>query len=481
MSLAHKTISGVIWNFAEQVGRQGIGLVITLLLARLLTPADFGLVAMMAVFLAIGMSLMDSGFKQALIRKETADQVDCNTAFFANLALGLISYMLLFLAAPIIAQFYNEPRLVWLVRAASVAILINAFKVVQSAMLSRDLNFKAQLQASIPAGLISGGIAVVLASVGYGVWALVAQMLVAAFLNMVLLWKLQGWRPTLAVSRESLGSMYGFGYKLFLSGVLDTIFRNLYVVIIARIFTASIAGYYFFAEKIQEMVISQLVGSIQSVTYPALATMQHDNERLKAGYRKVVKVTTFLLFPAMALLAALAGPLFSVLLPDKWQPAVPYLQLMCIAGMLYPLHAINLNVLNVKGRSDLFLYLEIYKKFVAVVILCISYRYGVIGILVGQIVFSVLAYIPNSYFSSRLINYPVKEQVADFLPGFILAGLVALATYWVALLVRWPAFVQLVVLGCFAGATYLAGAHVLRLQAYVLSRQMMIDRFLAKR
>ena len=477
MSLAHKTISGVLWNFAEQVGRQGIGLVITLLLARLLTPADFGLVAMMAVFLAIGMSLMDSGFKQALIRKETADQVDCNTAFFANLALGLISYILLFLAAPIIAQFYNEPRLVWLVRAAGVAILINAFKVVQSAMLSRDLNFKAQLQATIPAGLISGGIAVVLAYAKYGVWALIAQMLAAAFLNTVLLWKLQGWRPSLVVSRESLGTMYNFGYKLFFSGVLDTIYRNIYVVIIARIFTASIAGYYFFAEKIQEVVISQLVGSIQSVTYPALATMQHDNVRLKAGYRKVVQVTTFLLFPAMALLAALAGPLFSVLLPGKWQPAVPYLQLMCIAGMLYPLHAINLNVLNVKGRSDLFLYLEIYKKLMAIVILCISYRYGVMGILVGQIVFSVLAYIPNSYFSSRLINYPVKEQVGDFLPGLILAVAVALATFWTGLLVQWPALVQLTVLGSSACAVYLAGAQVLRLQAYVLSRQMITDKF----
>ena len=477
MSLAHKTISGVIWNFAEQVGRQGTGLVITLLLARFLAPADFGLVAMMAVFLAIGTSLMDSGFKQALVRKEKADQVDCNTAFFANLGLGLISYTLLFLAAPLIAQFYNEQRLVWLVRAAGVAILVNAFQVVQSAILTRNLNFKAQLQASLPAGIISGAIAVILASMGYGVWALIVQMLVAASLNTVLLWKLQGWRPSLAVSREAFGAMYGFGYKLFLSGLLDTIFKNIYVVIIARIFTASIAGYYFFANKIMEIVISQLAGSIQNVTYPALATMQEDNVRLKAGYRKIVQVTTFLLFPAMALLAALAGPLFSVLLPGKWQPAVPYLQLMCIAGMLYPLHSINLNVLKVKGRSDLFLYLEIYKKIVEVIIIFISYRFGVMGILVGQIVFSALAYIPNSYFSSKLIDYPIKEQVADFLPGLILAGTVALTTYCAGLLVQWPAFVRLAVLGSSAGAVYLGGAHVLRLQAYVLSKQMMTDRF----
>lgn len=477
MSLTHKTISGIIWNFAERVGRYGVGVVITLLLARFLAPADFGLVAMMAVFLAIGTSLMDSGFKQALIRKDEVDQVDCNTAFFANLALGLISYTLLFLAAPFIAQFYSEPRLIWLVRVAGVAILINAFQVVQSAMLSRDLNFKAQLQASIPAGIISGGGAVVLAYLGYGVWALIAQMLVAALLTTALLWRLQGWRPTWAASRESLGTMYGFGYKLFLSGLLNTVFLNIYVVIIARIFTASIAGFYFFAEKIKDMVLGQLVGSIQGVTYPALATMQHDNDRLKVGYRKVVQVTTFVLFPVLAMLAALAGPLFGALLPEKWQPAVPYLQLMCIAGLLYPLHAINLNVLKVKGRSDLFLYLEIYKKIMGVLILWISYRYGVMGILVGQIIASVLAYIPNSYFSYGLIGYSVKEQVADFLPGLILAGAVALVTYGAGLLVPWPAVVQLVVLGSLAGAIYLASAHVLRLQAYVLASQLIADRF----
>lgn len=477
MSLTHKTISGIIWNFSERLGRYGIGVVITLLLARFLVPADFGLVAMMAVFLATGTSLMDSGFKQALMRKDEADQVDCNTAFFANLVLGLISYTLLFFAAPFIAQFYSEPRLVWLVRIAAFVILINAFQIVQSARLSRDLNFKAQLQASIPAGIISGGGSVMLAYLGYGVWALIAQMLVAALLTTILLWKLQGWRPTSAVSRESLGSMYGFGYKLFLSGLLNTIFQNIYVVIIARIFTASIAGYYFFAEKIKDMMVGQLVGSIQSVTYPALATMQNDNIRLKAGYRKVVKVTTFVLFPVLTLLAALADPLFAVLLPGRWQPAVNYLQLMCIAALLFPLHTINLNVLKVKGRSDLFLYVEIYKKIIVVVTLWISYRYGIMGILIGQIISSVLAYIPNSYFSSKLIDYPVKEQVADFLPGLILAGSLALATYSVALLVHWPAIVKVVVLGSFAGTIFLAGAHMMHLQAYVLTRQMITDRF----
>ena len=257
MSLRNKTITGIIWNFSEQIGKRGIGIIVTLLLARFLAPADFGLIAMMAVFLAVAQSLMDSGFKQALIRLQGAKQVDFNTAFYANICLGIISYFLLYLAAPFIAQFYEEPRLIILIRVAGLNILIHSFQVVQSAVLSRELNFKAQLQATIPAGIISGIIAVGLAYMDYGVWALIAQMLLASLITTALLWKLQGWRPSFSFSGKSLGSMYNFGYKLFLSGLLDIIFKNIYVVVIAKIFTASIAGYYFFANKLKEIVISQ--------------------------------------------------------------------------------------------------------------------------------------------------------------------------------------------------------------------------------
>ncbi len=476
MSLAQKTITGIVWNFSEQIGKRGIAVIITLLLARFLTPEDFGLVAMMAVFLAVAQSLMDSGFKQALIRLQDAKQIDFNTAFYANIFLGIISYFLLFLAAPFIAQFYEEPRLILLIRVAGLNILIHSFQVVQSAILSRALNFKAQLQATIPAGITSGIIAVGLACMNYGVWALIAQMLLASMITTILLWKLQGWRPSFSFSGKSLVYMYNFGYKLFLSGLLDTVFKNIYVVVIAKLFTASIAGYYFFANKLKELIISQLVGSIQTVTYPALATVQSDNIKLKAGYRKVIQVTTFFLFPSMLLLAALAEPLFEFLLPDKWLPTVIYLQLMCFAGVLYPLHSINLNILKVKGRSDLFLYLEIFKKIMAVGILFVSFRFGVVGILIGQIFISILAYIPNSYFSSKLINYPVREQVADFMPGLILSGAVALIIYGAGYMLHWPAFAELMTLVLVAGILYLAGAHLLKLQAYTMTRQMVMER-----
>jgi len=292
------------------------------------------------------------------------------------------------------------------------------------------------------------------------------------------LWWIQGWRPSLDVSWKSLGKMYNFGYKLFLSGLLDTVFNNVYLVVIAKLFTTSIAGLYFFADKLKTLVINQLVGSIQNVTYPALSSIQGDDTRLKNGFRKIIQVTTFILFPAMLILAAIAEPLFVALLPAKWLPAVPYLQLLCISGVMYPLHSINLNILKVKGRSDLFLYLEIIKKIMMVVILAISFRYGVFGILIGQIIGSVLAYIPNSYFSAKLINYSVREQVSDFMPSLVLTGAVASLIYGAAFLIQWTAFLKLMVLVFMTGLLYLSGAHFFKLQAYLLARMMLIGKMM---
>jgi O-antigen/teichoic acid export membrane protein len=481
MSLTQKTISGIIWNFAEQIGRKGISVIITLMLARFLVPADYGLVAMMAVFLAVATSLMDSGFTQALIRLPDATPSDFDTAFYANLALGFLAYMLLFLAAPLIAGFYDESRLTLLIRVAGINILIHAFQVIQRAVLSRELNFKVQLQASLPAGIISGTVAIILAYNGFGVWALIVQMLLSSFILTLLLWKLQGWRPGLSFSKTSLESMYNFGYKLFLSVLLNIVFENIYVIVIAKLFATATAGYYFFADKLKNLVVSQFVSSIQAVTYPALSSLQTDDTRLKAGYKKVIQVTTFIFFPVILTLAALTDPLFKILLPEKWYPAVLYLQLMCLANVTYPLHLFNLNVLKVKSRSDLFLYLEIFKKTLIAIVLFMSVKFGVIGILIGQIIISVFAYIPNSYFSAKLINYPVREQMEDFMPCLALSSSVALIVYFTGLILDWPSAVELCILAIFAGLLYLAGAYLLKLQGFTLAKQMMVERMLKRK
>ncbi len=481
MSLTKKTINGIIWNFAETMSKRGIGVVITLLLAYFLTPEDYGLISMMAVFIAIAGQVMESGFKQALIRKYEATQEDFNTAFYSNLVLGALAYLLLFISAPLIATFYEEPRLTILIRVLGVTILINSFQVIQSAILSRDLNFKAQLKATIPATIISGMIAVFMAFNGFGVWSLIAQMIASAFLVTVFLWSMRLWKPTLAISQNSLFEMFGFGSKLFLSGLIDTVFQNMYIVVIAKLFTTTVAGHYFFAKKMKEMIANQLVNSIQTVTFPALATLQQDDVTLKSGYRKIILVTTFLVFPSMAFMAALAEPLFVVLLNDQWLPAVPYLQLMCIASIMYPLHSINLNILKVKGRSDLFLYLEIIKKVFAVAILAVSLQYGVIGILLGQIIASVISYIPNSYFSGKLINYPAKEQIIDIFPSLLLSGIIAVIVYFGLEISTLPALAELLFFGFLAGIIYVGISYSLRMQAVNLLEQIIRNKFRGKK
>ncbi|WP_342304737.1 lipopolysaccharide biosynthesis protein [Methanolobus sp. ZRKC5] len=472
MSLSNKTTIGVIWNFAEQMSKRGIGVVITLLLARFLTPDDYGLVGMMAVFIAIANQLMESGFDQSLIRKLDITQEDFNTAFYANILLGILAYIFLFSSAPFVAAFYEEARLIPLIRVVGITIIINSFQIVQISALSRDFKFKLKLKATLPATIISGIIAITMAAMGFGVWALITQMIVYSLLVTFFLWSLKLWKPTRKVSRNSFKEMFGFGSKLFASGLIDIIFQNLYIIVIAKLFLASTAGYYYFAKKIRELVLNQIVRSIQTVTYPALSTLQKDELKLKMGYKKIIKSTVYLLFPLMTFMAALAEPLFRILLNEQWLPAVPYLQLLCIGGVMYPLHSINLNILKVKGRSDLFLYIELVKKAIVIIILLPSIKYGVIGILIGQVISSYLVYIPNSYYSGKLINYSINEQIFDFLPELVLSFTISICIYFAVSLSILPACAELILLSTLAIITYLSASCILKFESFKIIKQV---------
>lgn len=465
MSLSTKTIVGVIWNFGEQLLRRGVQVFTTLLLAFFLTPEAYGLVAVMAVFIAIATTVMDSGFKQALIRLSDIQEKDLSTAFWTNLALGGLAYLLLFIAAPFVANFYEEPQLVLLLRVTGIVVVINSFKIVQEAVFSRDLNFKVQLKANLPAAIISSLSAIAFAYLGYGVWALVAQMQIFAIISVLSLWNYSKWRPSLIFNWQSFLAMYDFGYKLLLSGLLDIVFKNIYVIVIAKLFTSGITGLYFFATKIIEILDTQLVTAIQNVTYPALAKVQNNNDKLKEGYRKVVILTTFIVFPVFTCLAALATPIFHAVFPERWWPAIPYIQLLCLGGMFYPLHSINLNVLKVKGRSDLFLYLEIVKKALVALVLFFSLRYGIYGILIGKAIITIVAYIPNSYLTAKLINYPITEQVRDFFPSFLLSILVAAVLYGFVLYLQWSEWLVLFVFIPLGIIIYLFLAYIFRMRS----------------
>ena len=464
-ALKKQTVIGVFWNFLEQILRKGVGIVTTLTLAWFLVPEDYGLIAMMAVFLAFSGLIMEGGFGQALIRKRDVTQLEYSTAFFSNIVLAIFSYGVLFFFAPLVADFYNEQVLVDLIRVSGLGIILGSLVIVQDAVLVRSLQFKVRLKVSLPAAIISGIIAIILANMGYGVWALVVQSLVSSLLSVFFYWRLKVWRPSLEFSWHALKELFGFGGYLLVAQMTGIPFKNMYVIVIAKFFSVSVAGYYFFAEKIKDLLISQLVETVQNVTYPALAKIQNEDIRLKQGYRKVISITTFLLFPFMALLAALAEPLFQVILSTDWYPAVPYLQLMCLAALLYPLHSINLNILKVKGRSDLVLYLGIFKKTVAIAIFYVTYQYGIMEILMGQIVSSVLAYIPNSYFSKKLIGYSITEQIIDFVPGLLLslfvAGLALGGGYWF----DFSSLVELLLFGFLGAIFYIAGAYLLKLDA----------------
>ena len=465
MSLATKTFTGTLWNSAEQIGRRGLNVAVTLLLAHFLVPEDFGMVAVTSSFIAIANGLMESGFKQALIRMENPTQTDYNTAFFANISLGLTSYIIIFMMAPVIANYFEEARLSTLIRVAGITILINAFQLVQGANLTRAMDFRALLMASVPASIVSAVVAVFLAYLGFGVWALISHLIIYALLSMMFIWRIGSWRPTLKVSRQSFRAMFGFGSRLFVASTIDTTFINIYIFVIAKVFTTTIAGYYFFADKIKDLIINLIVSSIRNVTFPALSTLQNDNVKLKDAYRKILQVTTFTVFPATVFLSALAEPIFYVFLPAYWEPAVPYLQLLCLAGVLLPVHSLNLNILQVKGRSDLFLRLEIIKKFMLVIILIISINYGITGVLIGRIIASVLGYIPNSYYSNRLINYPLKEQLIDFMPALVLSGIVGGLMFLLTNILDLTALTELLIFAIFGVTLYLTVAYTLNMEA----------------
>lgn len=479
--LRDKTVVGVVWSFFEQLLRRGVSILVTLLLARFLVPEDFGLLAIVTVFITIATSLMDSGIKEAVIRKLNADSAYFSTAFYTNLMLAALAYGLLFVAAPYIASFYEDTRLTLLLRVAGVVVLINAFQSIQVALLSRDLNFKLQMKAMVPAAIVSGLVAVALAYQGAGVWALIAQTLLNALLIVAVYWWIQPWRPSRVFDVASLKEMYSFGYKLFLSNLLTHITKNLYVLVIAKLFSAQVAGLFFFADRIKSMVVDQLVTSIQKVTYPALSTLQNDNIRLKANYRKVLQTTTFLLFPVVLMLAALSEPLFQVLFPSRWLPAVPYLQLMCLVAILYPLHSINLNILKVKGRSDLYLGISVFKKITLFCILFVSHRYGVTGILIGSLVQSFISYLPNGYFSYRLIKYSYKEQLFDVLPSLALSLIVSAC---VLALVSWlqvPPIALLCLGSLLGGLMYIGLAKALRLAPMTMAQGIVMSKISKKK
>lgn len=418
-SLKQKTTKGLFWSSVERFSNQGMSFFFSVILARMLAPSDFGIIAMITIFFAVAQSFVDSGFSNALVRKTDRREEDFSTCFYFNIGVGIIAYIVLFLIAPLVASFYNQPILSPIIRITGLGVVLNSLCVVQQALFTIKIDFKSQAKVTLSATIISGIVGVVLAYQGYGVWALVWQGVVLSLVRMGLLWLMSKWRPKAGFSKDSFHYLFGYGSKLLASGLLDTIYNNIYPIVIGKFYSPAQLGNYSRALSFAQLPSSNITSILQRVTFPVLSTIQDDIPRLQANYRRLLKLSAFIIFPLMTGLAAVAFPMIRLILTPKWEGCSLYLQIICFALMWYPIHAINLNLLQVKGRSDLFLHLEIIKKIVGVCIMCITIPLGITAMCIGMVASSLISLFINTYYTGKLINIGCLKQMRDLTPIFI--------------------------------------------------------------
>ena len=443
-SVKNKAIKGAGWSFADNIMSQGITFLAGLVLARLLTPEEYGLIGIIAIFIAVFNSIVDSGFSNALIRKTDAKDLDYNTVFITNMVLSVFLFLVLFFSAPAIARFFDQPQLLPLTRVMGSVVIINAFAIIQRTILVKKVDFKTQTKVSLIASVTSGIIGIAMAVAGYGVWSLVGQQISRQLLNSTFLWIWAKWYPRIQFSVQSFKELFGFGWKLLVSGLIDTVWKEIYQVIIGKCYSAETLGQYTRAQQFGSIFSSNLTSIVQRVSYPVLSEIQDEKARLKAAYKKVIKVTMVVTFSCMLGLAAIAKPMIVTLIGEQWLPAVPLLQIICFMMMLYPLHAINLNMLQVQGRSDLFLKLEIIKKIIAVGPLLMGVFMDIYWMLWGSVITGFISYYLNAFYSGRFLNYSIWEQIKDILPSFIVAILMALVVFALSY-INLPPYVLLVI------------------------------------
>ncbi|MCK7645416.1 lipopolysaccharide biosynthesis protein [Shewanella sp. JNE10-2] len=403
----------------ERFLTQGIQLAITLYLARLLGPTAFGLVGMLAVFIAIANVFVDSGFTSALIRKTDRTESDLVTAFYYNIAMAGLCYFALYISAPLVADFYQQAELQTLLRILGLVVLINAFTLIPRVKLNVAMDFKTQAKISVLSVLISGPTAIILAINGYGVWALVAQTLLNASCATFLFNLFAPWLPRGRITKHAFNYLFGYGSKLLLSGLLDVTYNNLYQIIIGKKFSPAVVGQFTQANQLASVPVSTLTGIIQRVTFPLFSQLQDDPDKMASAYRQTLTLSAMVIFPLIVALGLIAKPLFTTLLGEQWQGAAALLSVLCLGYMLYPIHSINLNLLQVTGRSDLFLKLEVMKKVIGVTVLLLSIPYGVLAMCLGFTLASYLALILNTYYTAKLTHLSQWQQCKDILPIWI--------------------------------------------------------------
>ena len=441
-SLKKKTVKGLGWSALDNAARYGMQFVIGIILARLLSPDDYGLLGLVGIFTVVCTALVNGGFTTALIRKKDATEDDFNTAFICNLTMSLLLYTVTFFCAPLIADFFNRNELIPLVRVSSLGLIIGAFGLVQQTRLTKRIDFKTQTKITLIASAVSGVVGISMALMDFGVWALVAQQLTSHILRTIQLYIYNRWLPQLRFSTESFHNLFGFGWKMMVSALLDTVWKELYQVVVGKFYNPATLGQYTRGQHYAKLFSQNLTTVVQRVTYPVLSSIQDDKERMVSAYRRIIRTSMFITAVALFFLGAVSEPLIYCMIGPKWHEASTYLPLICISSSLYPLHAINLNMLQVQGRSDLFLGLEVIKKIIGLAPLFIGAFIGIMPMLWTNIVTGIVAYFLNSYYSGRLLGYSSWMQLRDIAPSYALAISLGLSvwflkylplSYWIVL------------------------------------------------
>lgn len=457
--LKQKIVSGVFWQGLERIGTQGMSLVVSIILARLLAPHEFGIVALISVFTTLCSVAVDSGLGTALIQKKDADQLDFCSVFFVNIAMGFLLYGLLFAAAPWIAKFYGSPDLILYMRVLTLSLIITSFSMIQRTILNKNMMFYLSFRISWISLIVSGCIGVVMAYRGFGVWALIAQSLVSSCIGCTLLWLLVKWRPHWCFDWRRAWNLFQFGWKLLVSAFLDTLYNDIYSVVIGKIASLTDLAFYNRGKTIPGLGMGVVNSSIGSVLFPAFSEIQNDRSKMRELAKRGLRNIMFAVIPALTLLFILADPLVRVVLTAKWLPCVIYLQLCCITFFFWPFHTTNLQIITACGRSDLFLLLEIIKKVQAALVIFITYRYGVVAMVAAGAAMGLVGVFENAWFNRKLIGYAPWTQLLDVLPMLLVALVIGGSAYfglrfflspWLQILVGGGGFVIFYLVGTFA-------------------------------
>jgi O-antigen/teichoic acid export membrane protein len=433
MSLKQKTIKSFSWTLLELLFSQGTLFVVGVFLARVLTPRDFGIIGIITVFLAISNTILDSGLSRALIRKKDADEKDFSTIFFVNLGLGLFLYLLIILLSPAIAIFFEIPILKTILYYSGIVLIINALSIIQLTRITKALGFRQLALISIISSILSGTVALTMAYTGYGVWSLVALTVIKPFIQGLLLWIINQWRPRFLFSKDSFKELFDYGYKVLVANLINTIYKNIYYILIGKFFSPVSLGYYTRAEQFQAPISSNITATIGKISFPILSSLQEDQPRFKGAFIKFLTYSVYLNFTIMLCLAGMAKPIVLLMVGEKWATSIFYLQLLCVPGMLYPLQILHLNLLLVKGYSNLSLRLEIIKKLILLPMVIFTAFISINAMLYGLVLFSFVEYFINSFYTRRLIDYSYLDQFKDLRPHLfisIMTALIVLLSGW---------------------------------------------------